>query len=145
MFKFVNWADALFAMDRAWWRMHVKDVAGCFAGERYTSSKNVKGAATIDLGGAGNSGAAAIKLAAHLGAERIVLVGYDCQKSNSGVVHFHGDHPKGLGNAGSMPRWLGQYKASVEYLAGVEVINASRDTALNLWPRIPLEQALCDA
>jgi hypothetical protein len=145
MFKFAPWADAMFAMDRAWWRMYLKDVSAKFTGARYTSSKNVRGSVTVDLGGAGNSGSAAIRLAAYLGANRVVLIGYDCKKGSDGRVHFHGDHPKGLGNAGSMPRWLAHYKSTADYLAPLNIINASRDTALTLWPRMSLEQALCDA
>lgn len=90
----------------------------------------------------GNSGAGAIALAAKAGATRVVLLGYDCQVTD-GKVHHHGDHPAGLGNAGSMPKWPDQFKRLAATLAGVEVVNCSRQTALRVFPRMALEDALC--
>lgn len=43
-----------------------------------------------------NSGQRAIQLAAHFGAERIILLGYDCSLENG--THWHGNHPDGLKN-----------------------------------------------
>lgn len=90
----------------------------------------------------GNSGAGAISLAVKAGASRVILLGYDCQKTG-GMVHHHGDHPAGLGNAGSMPKWPEQFKRLAASLEGVEVINCSRETALTAFPRGELESALC--
>ena len=90
----------------------------------------------------GNSGAGAIALAAKAGASRVILLGYDCEKSG-GKVHWHGDHPAGLGNAGSMPKWPEQFKRLAASLSGVEVINCSRATALTAFPRGKLESVLC--
>ena len=90
----------------------------------------------------GNSGGGAIAMAVKAGASRVILLGYDCQKSG-GKVHWHGDHPQGLGNAGSMPKWPEQFKRLAASIEGVEVINCSRDTALRAFPRMALEDALC--
>ena len=90
----------------------------------------------------GNSGAGAIALAMMGEAARVILLGYDCQKTGW-QAHWHGDHPVGLGNAGSMPKWPEQFKRLAATLAGVEVINCSRETALRAFPRGELESALC--
>ena len=81
-------------------------------------------------------------MAVKAGASRVILLGYDCQKTG-GQVHWHGDHPEGLGNAGSMPKWAKQFEALAASVNGVEVINCSRDTALRAFPRMSLEDALC--
>lgn len=70
-------------------------------------------------------------------------MGYDCQKTG-GQAHHHGDHPKTLGNAGSLNKWPPMFRhlANDMTKAGVTVINASRTTALAVFERQPLEQAL---
>ena len=90
----------------------------------------------------GNSGAGAIAMAAKAGATRVILLGYDCQRTG-GKAHWHGDHPPMLGNAGSMPKWPDQFKRLAASIEGVEVINCSRETALRAFVRMPLEDALC--
>lgn len=76
-------------------------------------------------------------------ATRIILVGYDSQKTD-GKAHHHGDHPRTLGNAGSVAKWPPMFRhlASDMNKLGVTVINASRTTALNVFERQPLEIAL---
>lgn len=92
-----------------------------------------------------NSGCGAVAFAASRGAERIVLIGYDCQKTG-GKVHHHGDHPPNLGNAKSMSQWFVRFRKLAETMsrAKVNVINASRETALTCFPRMDLEAALAD-
>ncbi|MGA4815964.1 hypothetical protein ACPA9J_15885 [Pseudomonas aeruginosa] len=43
------------------------------------------------------------------GAKRIILLGYDMQKTN-GQSHWHGDHPKGLGSAGKIAEWPSEFE-----------------------------------
>lgn len=128
-------------MDRAWWRVYGEEVGRIFEGERLAPVINVKHAKHIDFYNGGNSGAGAISLAAHYGAKRIVLLGYDCQYTD-GKKHWHGDHPKTLGNAMSMPKWANQFKEVAVRIKDVEVINATRQTALDIWPCEKLEDAL---
>lgn len=89
-----------------------------------------------------NSGAGAINLAAHLGAKSIVLLGYDCQHTG-GKTHWHGNHPKGLGNAGKVNDWPAQFATLATKLCAVNIINCTRDTRLNCWPKKSLEETLC--
>ena len=83
-----------------------------------------------------------MSLAEHFGARRIVLIGYDSQYAPDGKRHWHGDHPKGLGNAVSMPKWKAQFQEMAGKLGHCEIINASRATALPFWPRMSLAEAL---
>jgi hypothetical protein len=89
-----------------------------------------------------NSGYQAINLAVHLGASRIVLLGYDMQPSPEGVDHFFGDHAHGV----RVPflDLRPYFDSLVEPLKalGVQVLNATRRTALSCFPCVPLSEAL---
>jgi hypothetical protein len=148
-FRLCPWADVLFGFDARWWREHLSEVSKVFEGERLTCSPVGRALGVPTLHGAQwfttyhNSGAAAISLAFASGAKRVVLLGYDCQKTG-GMTHWHGDHPKTLGNAVSMPRWPHHFKqvARCAQSLGIEVVNCSRETALTCFPRAPLESIL---
>lgn len=140
-FRAVPWADALYAMDRAWWRVYGSE-AGSFAGKRYCRHRGIIGVEQVPIRALGShSGADAIRLAAHLGARKIVLLGYDCQHTG-GKRHWHDDYSsRGLGNASSVERWPKQLRR-VRDEVSAEIVNASRQTALDIFPRVPLE-AIC--
>lgn len=70
------------------------------------------------------------------------MLGYDCKFADDGRRHWHGDHPKGLGNAGSVDRWPSQFKDVSLRLKHLQIVNATRDTALTYWPKVSLEDAL---
>lgn len=86
------------------------------------------------------SGYQAVNLALLLGATRILLLGYDC-KGSPGRLHFFGDHPKGLNNP--VPeQWAATFRAMRPWDHGLEIINCTRDTAIDAFPRVPLEAIL---
>lgn len=91
--------------------------------------------------GFGNSGAGCISLAAVGLADKIIMLGYDCQKTE-GKAHWHGDHPVKLGNARFIEKWPDKFAELSRFVRHVEVINASRVTALKIFPRKTLEEAL---
>src|SRR5690606_18678370 len=63
-FRLCPWADALYAMDRAWWDVHLAEVKATFRGE-LLSRRNSLGIRDARLPiGTSNSGAGAIALAA---------------------------------------------------------------------------------
>lgn len=91
-----------------------------------------------------NSSYAAIHLAAHLGAKRIVLFGVDMQHGPAGETHFHDGH--GIPhNAETLTTFmLPFFDTLAAPLAerGIEVINASEQSALKTWPRCSIEEGL---
>ena len=88
-----------------------------------------------------NSGAGAISSTIHAGSNKIVLLGYDCQHTN-GKSHWHGDHPAGLGNAGRTEAWIDEFAKLANDAKHVEIINATRETALKCFKQMDLEAAL---
>lgn len=138
-------------MDEPWWRQHGVEVRQHFHGETVSIAAQVRRlkVTVLSSGGQGfraygNSGAGAISLACFAGAWRVLLLGFDCQRTG-GKAHWHGDHPKGLGNAGSLPKWPGQFKKLREAFPDLEIINCSRETALTAFPRGRLEEWLAKA
>jgi len=149
-------AAALMASDGAWW-IHKKPA---FAGLRYSldpSASRVKGVIVLKNTGtdgieqdpAGlrtgrNSGAAAVNLAVHFGAKRIILIGYDMGHQSSKRSHFFGNHKFPLRDGSPFPVFIEAFKRQVNPLKqlGIEVVNCSRQTALTCFPRLPLEDAL---
>lgn len=98
------------------------------------------------LGTGGNSGFQAVNLAYLLGYTRIILLGYDMQLTG-GQTHWHGDHDfEGATNPvkNTFKGWIPAFNKVAQELksVGVEVINASRKTALECFPRVSLEEAL---
>ena len=145
------WADVLYGCDAKWWTWH-KGVPS-FRGLKYGLQPGAKHWPGVTLvaktGGSGiewrrtgirtgnNSGYQAINLAIHLGAVRILLLGYDMQGQ-----HFFGRH-----RDGSVPPFLvclKNFTTMVPELAahGIEVVNCTRKTALTCFPRLPLAEAL---
>lgn len=150
-FRLCPWADVLFGFDSAWWREYRKEVEAAFSGARVTCSLAGASFGAQSLyqqpwfQSFGNSGTGAISLAVVAGARRILLLGYDCQKT-AGKTHWHGDHPKTLGNAKSLPTWPRRFGHVAKFAQskGVQVVNASRETALACFPRMDLATALAE-
>lgn len=156
------WADVLYAADRLWWHNN-REAAATFGGIRATVLPNghhnleLPVADVRVLGNGGphgfddrrdhvrtgwNSGYQAVHVAAHLGAKRILLLGFDMHAKNG--EHWHGDH-----------RWRAGYQSRYELFAnafnkvapeyakrGVEVINCTPGSALKAFPMATLEEAL---
>lgn len=146
---YAPWSAYLYACDAPWWDVHAPKIRW-YKGERWCHQPNNHGAKVIRKTGAfkrfaGNSGNQAIQLAVHLGARKIILLGYDHMRSKTGEVHVHGDHPHPLGNPPeNLDHWVRQmnYTASDLIRLGVEVINCSRETALTCFPRKRIEEVL---
>ncbi len=147
------WADVLYSCDGKWWgwrkgmpsytgpKYALKDDARKWVSQGVQVLKHT-GRTGLDLSpdglrGGGNSGYQAINLAVHMGAKRVLLLGYDMQGS-----HFFGRHPDGTAPAFQM--CLALFPSIVKPLAdaGVEVINCSRKTAITCFPREPLDAVL---
>lgn len=91
----------------------------------------------------GNGGYQAVNIAYLLGASRICLLGYDMQMTG-GKTHWHGNHTKTSNpNAHMCKKWVSNFDLLYRDLCaeGVELVNCTRDTALNV-PRERLELCL---
>lgn len=130
----------LYAVDKVWWERYWNSASSSFAGDLICGSGNCFGAKRPLHAPGLNSGAGALLHAKWNGAEKVIMVGYDCGYGAEGQTHWHGDHPRGLGNAGSVRKWPAQFAALD--MSGVRVINASRKTALECFERMSLEEAL---
>lgn len=155
-FRLAPWAEVLYACDAKFYYWHWLKGAREFAGlkfaldaaaRRYSGVTVLKktGETGLELDPTGlragrNSGYQAINLAVHLGAARIVLLGYDMR--SNGKDHFFGQHPDS-----SKPPFsicLQRFETLVEPLraAGIEVVNCTPESALTCFPMRPLREAL---
>ena len=155
-YRLAPWADVLYACDARWWVWHqgAKDFAGLkFAltkdAARWPGVVVLKNTGTNGLEhdphglkNGRNGGYQSINLAVHLGATRIVLLGFDMQKGPKGEQHWHEDHPNKIGP--DYRKWLGLFETLVGPLkkVGVEVINCTRSTRLACFPCASLESVL---
>lgn len=138
-----HWADALFAIDKAWWEMYIADVSSNFLGDKFIGNPVPTGMdiQSVDfLNCFGNSGIGSIALAIYGGASKIILLGYDCQITD-GKAHWHGNHPRGLANAAKINDWPKKF-AEFAKTVSVPIFNASRLTALDMFERVELEDVL---
>ncbi len=151
--RLAPWADVLYSGDGKWFKEYGKGLQ--FEGPRYSLDEGSSQWASIlkntgemglDLQPNGlrtgrHSGYQAINLAVHLGATRLVLLGYDAQPLKS-KNHFHGEHP--WGGKPVYTSFLQMFPFIVQPLknAGVEVLNASRVSALSMFPRVQLREVL---
>jgi hypothetical protein len=156
--EYAPWADALIASDHAWWKFHhgvpefrgrkfcLEPAAAAFPGVQVLRNTGDAGIETDPAGlrTGRNTGAAAINLAVHLGATRIVLLGYDMEAKDEARSHFFGAHPRGLRGGSPYALFRAMLGTMAEPLAnaGVVVFNSSAHTALTCFPRVPLTEAL---
>lgn len=163
--RLAPWADWLYSSDRYWWAHHggVPAFKGMRAGIEHTpgrSDTRLKALSVLVHRNTGhdgietssdglrtcanNSGGAAVNLALHLGARRVVLLGYDLGYGAGSRRHFFGDHPVGLSNQHNFPTWRKAFATMAEPLKalGIEVVNCSRVTALDCFPVAVLEDVL---
>lgn len=161
--RLAPWADVLYSCDPTWWRVHggVPAFGGLKYGLAHPKERHEPGVIALantgdhglerepsglraGLRGGSNSGYQAINLSVHLGASRIVLLGYDMQPAANGRTHWFGAHSDPLKNASPYGMFRRSFEALVDPLRaiGVVVVNASRQTALTAFPRQPLDAAL---
>lgn len=150
-FRLAPWADMLYAADSAWWQHTPGALA--FAGEKVTMEE-VRGVHRIGRAGKtgysdnpaelhtyGNSGAQAIQIAAKAGAARILVVGMDMEGG-----HWHGSHPAPLRNThnDNYAIWRDQMGVLAAAMKSrrIQVLNCCATSALKVWPRLTLEEAL---
>lgn len=152
-------AHHLWATDYRWYKAH--DFAREFTGKRWTVTTAWNGepeahgitglkadtaarglSADPDVIHTGkNSGYAAINLAYHLGATRILLLGFDMQVTGKSR-HWFGAHPAGMEVASDYGSFIRRFHTINPDDYGIEILNVTRSTALDCFPRHNLEDLL---
>lgn len=159
-YKMAPWAHIVYAADFTWWKANISAVrAAGLSAELWTVSLQSARAFKLRfiqperkpglsrdpsrVRTGMHSGYSSINLAFHLGARRILLLGYDMQRTD-GKSHWHGDHLAPCHNGMDfqaalerMPRLAVDLRSE-----GVEVINCSRQTALTCFPRATIQEVL---
>lgn len=165
-YNYAPWADVLYACDAKFWRwehegkrpsvfqgngLNAHTVSGLKYSLAPTNYPGVQalqntGREGLELNPTGlktgvNSGYQSLNLAIHLGAARILLLGYDMQKVG-GRHHCFGDHPER--SSPPFTAFVGYYAklAPILQKRNIQVVNCSRHTALHCFPRQSLAQAL---
>jgi hypothetical protein len=150
--------DVVYACDMLWWKLNHQKVraAGlhdrCWTQDRASAERwqlnwirqaARPGLGTKELHVNGNSGFGAINLAYLFGARRILLLGFDMREVK-GKKHWHPDHPKPCVQNMPFKEWLFKSVALARDLEkeGCEVINCCLDSALTVFKKMPLEEAL---
>jgi hypothetical protein len=149
-FRMAPWAEVLVGHDAKWWAVYSDEVRASFAGVGIVCGAVPKASPAMNAvpflpgRGFGNSGTAAIALALHGGAQRVLLLGFDCKRDATGKAHWHEAHPASLGDAKSIAKWPAKFLlvAAFARKRQVEVINCSRASALTCFPRARLEDEL---
>jgi len=161
--KLCPWADALYACDGNWWKLHdgVKAFHGLklsFDRDACNLYKDIQQILIPDIkydqlridqpgsvGAGGNSGFQSLNLAVQFGGKRILLVGYDMRVDLG--EHWHARHQMPLSNPhpfDNLPRWRKALDGAAKFLEeiGVEVINCSLVSTLKAYPKMTIEEAL---
>jgi hypothetical protein len=152
-------AEFLLFADTRWYEQHRgRREFQAFAGQRVTCSPHIHDERIWRLrrrnppGLAGDHDAvvmsrtvmaAGLNMAAHLAAARIVMLGLDGKPAADGRTHHHEAHPWPQKD-GCWAEQRAELATLVAPLAqrGIAVVNASPDTAVDLWPVTTLEGEL---
>jgi len=166
-----TWIDCVFFGDHAWYLVHRKALSQwpnlkitCSRNDNHSKEYEREGVKVLSRqGGRGikglpsklfgistdprrvawnhNSGAAAISLAVHFGVARIILLGFDMSMM-AGFSHWH----KGHGRTKPPPfeRHLRGFSAIAEdaHKLGIEILNASPESAIAVFPKVTLAEVL---
>lgn len=166
-YRLMPWADVLYGCDPKWWKHHN---GTNFAGEKWSTHdgssgssnhkteahkkwgvKCVKGVMAASEGFSldpeiihygNNSGYQAINLAILFGAEHIILIGFDMQRTN-GKAHFFGNHPNGLDSGSNYSEFIRHFDKAAELLPDdIKIVNATHGSALRCFRRMSFKNAM---
>ncbi len=158
------WAEVLYSADKKWWDWHAEKIS--FDGLKLIGEKGGSKIAPflqeimLDPGQqngfepdpsqpirkGSNSGFQGIGVAAHMGASKIVLLGFDMKAESGRPTHFFGWHPNECnGKCGPSPdryeRWVQLFDglATGAEQSGVKIVNCSRKTAITAFERMTID------
>ena len=161
--RLAPWADALYACDGHWWRLHdgVKAFKGLKLSQDQEACRAYSDVKKITIthirsddlcfdrpghvGAGGNSGFQCLNLAAQFGGQRILLVGFDMRVDLG--EHWHPRHQMPLSNPhpnDNIPRWRKAIDGAAGRLEemGMSVVNCSPVSLLKAYPKMTIEEAL---
>lgn len=134
----------IFAADQKWWDINYKEIPPGI--KKVTTNKEAAKKHTLQLLNCNlksyNSGMLSILLAYSLGAENIILLGFDCSIERG--YHWHGKH-KGMNNPNNfvINRWVDDFNNISEEINGnTNVINCSPGTRLECFKKRNLKATL---
>ena len=146
--------------DFQWWEWHKQSLLKCYFGLLLTIAKQCEDLPGIiylkhrsklavwpmesDTVAGIDTGGLALWAAVHLGATRIVLHGFD-MRVVAGRHHWHEDHPEPTNKEVYERRFMPAYASFPEALkmAGVEVLNATPESGLKVFPIIDVIEGVC--
>ncbi|EWS53278.1 hypothetical protein X551_03935 [Methylibium sp. T29] len=142
-YRLAPWADALASTDSAWWKQHPEALA--FSGLKFGAMPDfraIHGVERLHVDTGTNSGLLGIMVAVKLGARRVLLCGFDLKDPGN---HFFGKHPKPLKS--TKPERMEAFKRQFKNYQprGVQIINCTPDSALDVYPRAALEDCLAES
>lgn len=155
--RLAPWADVLWASDRKWidWNDGVPNFKGLkFSIESRDTTTRSDWTVLKNTGFLGletepkalrtgfNGGYQALGLAYHMGAKRVILLGFDMKGDANGRCHWHPPHPDG--RVSPYDKFIEAFDSIVQPLkdAGVEVINCTPNSALKCFPYQSLQETL---
>lgn len=162
-YRICPFLDFFYACDDRWWNIHYSSVmywAGCENGywcteqqtqKKYTDLYRISGRsgdgwstdpALIHYGS--NSGYQITNCALHLGVTTMILLGFNMQMV-ANKKHFFGDHPQGLAQNSSYQSFASAFNMIKPAQYGVDVINATPQSALTAFPKMSLDEAIAFA
>jgi predicted peroxiredoxin len=140
-YQLAPWAEAMVSIDMRWWRVHPEAMK--FAGRKFTGDHDDAGELEkVRIAPGMNSGVLGIRVARLLGAEEIILLGFDGHGT-----HYFGPHPEPLKNTTELRRQVHmdqhrQMHSDCCY-AGVKIWNCTPGTAITSYPKAELAEVLC--
>lgn len=158
-YKLAPWADALYACDGKWWKVHTEalkfqgwkvclsvEKRSCEYDEVYSlicSGHEGFDDRPTHIRSCKNSGYQAMHLAAHFGVRRIVLLGFDMRKVR-GDDHWFGDHPTPLKCPPPYSLFLKLISISAKEFKNreIEVLNCTPNSALRCFTQADLEKVI---
>lgn len=99
----------------------------------------------------GNSGAAAISLAYHLGAKRIYLLGFDMRLSSDYKQHWHRHYKRGSMDLATFTKKKFPFDRHLKGFPQIakdarrlklEIINVNPESAINVFPKVSLKDII---
>ena len=154
----------MYAADSHWWHYHIADITERWEGQCWSQDLSwdkpyeplpgitqlklhkIGGLCTtpgeINSGQESSSGFQAINLAYHLGATRVVLLGYD-MRHHGKKAHWFGDHPKvAMFSNGPPTRFIKTFNTIQPKQYGLEIVNCTPGSMVTAFPFMSLDAAL---